>query len=208
MVRMTALQGIAMLGQGLPSELTRGLSDPNPAVRLQAIQAIATMSGTKRMDGSRASAEKRLGEFLEREKDISLNLWAHAAIITLHKKVTAQEFSPIVKRVNSKEPAPVRMLALQLIGMTGPEGKPMAIKEVIETVHDAEIPVGVAAINCLVSMQAWETKPMLKKIVDDKMSNDVLHDAALTALNAFAQQEKFIEEMKAKEKSKDKKSEK
>jgi hypothetical protein len=205
LVRQTALQGIATLGTGLPFEFERGLRDPSLPVRLTALQCIATMSQTKRMDDqSKKSAVKRIDEYLEIEPDKALNMWAHAAIMTIQRKVTPEQIKPILKRMNDKD-TQLRLLALQIVGMMGPEAKKHALETVEIAIHEPDIEVGVAAIRCCVSMHAIEVKSSLKRIYDNPKANDALHFAAAEALDAFEGFEKMQQE-KEKNDKKDKKS--
>jgi hypothetical protein len=203
LVRQAALQGIAILGEHVPPELykDKGLDDPSLPVRLTALQCFAAMS--QKWDAQdKKFAENKLLDYLDREKDVPLNMWTHAVIMTIHKKISPKHMNPILNRLTLKD-TPVRLLALQIIAMAGPEAKPLALPAVLSAVRESEVSVGVAAIQTLVAIRAYEAKSTLKSIVDDKKSDDHLHDAALAALETFELHEKMEKEKKDK---KDKKS--
>jgi hypothetical protein len=199
LVRQTAVQAVAALappGLGVPKEVVDGMYDKSLPVRLTALQCIASMS--HKLDASeKKSAERQINDYLGLEKDKALNMWAHAVIMTIHKKVTEEELNPILKRLSDKD-TQLRVLALQIIGMLGPEAKPLGLPAVRDLIHDPEISVGVAAIQTCVSMHAIEVKPYLQRIYDDKKANDALHFAASEALDAFELMEKMEKEKKDK----------
>ena len=212
LVRQTALQGIAALGEHVPVDIVRALDDPALPVRLTALQCLASMSqkweaAAKAGDGQgnvdKKSAEAKIRDYLLRENDKALNMWAHAAIMTIHKKVTKAEIEPIRKRISDKDTA-LRLLALQIIGMIGPEAKDFVYSDVRDLFNDPEISVGVAAIKACVAMHAVEVKPYLKQIYDNPKANDALHFAAAEALDAFEGFEK-VQQDKEKNEKKDKK---
>jgi HEAT repeats len=201
LVRQTAIQGIAMLGTNVPPELYRPLDrDPSNAVKLTTLQCFAAMSHQWNAEDKRF-AESKLRDYLAKETDVPLTIWTHAVIMTIQQKITPQHIKPILKRVNDKDTS-VRLLALQIIGMMGPDAKPLALPEVRDVFRDPEISVGVAAIHTCVAMHAIEVMNDLQKIYDDKKANDALHYAAAEALDAFVEFEKAQQEKDKKAKDK------
>jgi hypothetical protein len=205
LVRQAAVQAIAAFwisGNGLPKEVMNGMYDPSLPVRLTALQCIAGISH-KMSVPEKKEAEKQVNEYLALEKEKALNMWAHATIMTIQKKVTPGEINPILKKLPDNNETDLRLLALQIIGMLGADAKPLALPDVLSLIKgDPEIGIRVAAIQCCVSMHAIEIKPVLQKIVDDKKSDDVLHDAALLAIETLDLQEKMLREHEKKEKEK------
>ncbi len=126
-------------------------------------------------------------------------MWAHAAIMTIQKKVTKAEIDPILTRIgNDLKDTPLRVLGLQIIGMMGPEAKKHAWTTVEASIADPDIEVSVAAIRCCVAMHAIEAKSHLKRIFDNPKTNDIVHLAAAEALDAFEAFEKMQQEKKDK----------
>lgn len=213
LVRQAAIQGIVMLGERVPPELVKGLEDPSQQVRLTTLQCFAGMSqkweaSTKAGDGGTGASDKtfavgKLNDYIDREKDAALKIWAHAVIMTIHKKITPKHLNPILEGLTHKD-TPIRLLTLQIVSMAGPDTKPLAIDVVKSAVRDGDVTVGVAAVRTLVAIHALETKPMLKALYDDEKTNPTLHFAVAEALDAIEGYEKE-KEKKDKEK-KDKKS--
>ena len=101
----------------------------------------------------------------------------------------------------------IRVLALQIIAVLGPDAKQYALDDVKDAIRDPEIPVGVAAIHTGMSMHAFaELKPLLLLIYEDKKANETLHYAASEALDAIVAHEKM--EREKQDNNKDKKGEK
>lgn len=201
LVRQMAIQGIAMLDKNVPVEFVRVLKDdPSTAVKLTTLQCFAAMSHKWAEDKAtypvnKRFAESKLEDYLAREKDVALSMWAHMTLMTIQKKITPEHIDPITNRLTHKD-TPVRLLALQLICMAGPDAKKHAWLQVQSAVNDSEVSVGVAAINTLVCLHAIESKSRLQLIVDDKKSDDHLHDAALLAVETFTAFEKQQEKEK------------
>lgn len=210
LVRQVALQGMSMIAHQtpgvaqVPPEIVRGLKDPSPVVKLTTLQCLANMShrwDTKdRTD--RISAVNKLKNYLDYdESDKALRMWAHAVIMTIEQKITTNHLAPIVDGLAHKDPA-MRMLALQLIGMAGPDAKKFALTPVMSAINDPDVGVGAAAIHALVPLKATECKPMLEtleKQQKDKLEKDGnadprLYYAAAEALQGFVEMEKHEKE--------------
>jgi HEAT repeat protein len=167
----------------VPAALRNALDDKVPEIRLTALQAI----GPAKVGLDKAERKLTIGKlnaFLAAEKEPMLQMWAHAAIMTVAEQVTKDHVEPLVTMLGHKE-VPVRLQALQLIALCGKDAKPFALNAVVALIKDPELTVGVAAIDALPRLRAFETTDMLKKIVADKDADPALREAAQESLDDF-----------------------
>jgi hypothetical protein len=189
LVRATAVEAIGILAEpGVPPQLINALGDISGQVRLSALQSLASRALRDQLAGQEKIALDRLKKYLAEEKDATLRMWTHAAIMTINKKVDKANIDAIKQYIHASE-LPVQLTCLQLLSLGGPDAKPHAIKEVRglveaamrEKAKDTEITVGIQAIQTLVAMKAYECRSLLKAITDDKNSHDNLHNASVAA---------------------------
>ncbi|MBI2803823.1 MAG: HEAT repeat domain-containing protein [Planctomycetes bacterium] len=169
------------VGMAALVDIRKALDDPSKDVRLTSLQMITQFK--EYLDDPINKKEKSitvimLNKRLDKEPDSIVNMWIHAAIMTI-TNVNKVHMDPIIKRIHHKD-VPVRLQALQIIAMGGKASKPIALNAVLKAIHekDMDLNVKVTAMQTLVPMRAHEAVPALQKIADDKMAPQALREAA------------------------------
>jgi HEAT repeat protein len=181
-VRLAAIQyyGVAGKGESL-KKLRELLEHKDKEYRMQAVNTIGQMTSfikTSPKDLTMKKLEERAGE----EKDPIISTWIHAIIMNALGDVDKKHAMPIIQRINHKDKA-VRLAALQIVSMTGPKIKPLAMPTVITVVDDPDLQVANAAIETLAHIYAVETIPMLEKLRDNEKARPELREAAENAID-------------------------
>ncbi len=199
-VQVIGIIGFSDLGSPQPGamgEVQKALGDTSYQVRIAALQSI-TRLGMAATPEQKAPIISRLNAFVDAEPDLQVAVNAHLAIMTLEKKITPRHLNPVIKLLKHKDSS-LRLVAVQLLAATGKDGKP-AIPSLLEAVYDPEVNIGVAAIYTLLSLEADELIPVLKKIAKDENAEQELYDAAMEATEVIENRDKMRKEKKAKDK--------
>lgn len=201
-VRIAAIQFYGAAGKEKAfQELRKLLEHEDKEYRMQALNTIGQMHSlikTNPKDLTMKKLEERAGI----EKDPTINIWTHFTIMSALNDINNKHMTPVVERVGHKEKQ-VRMQALRIISMTGPKGKPFALKAVMDLVDDADPEIAHNAIETLAHIQAVEAIPMLNKLKNNENARFELREAAENAIdhiNLLIAKEKAEKEKKTTDK--------
>jgi HEAT repeat protein len=181
-VRLAAIVSLAMAGKDKSLLTLWGLLESKTKeTRLVTLQTLASM----KLEGDeKKKTLKHLKDHLYEEKEPILNIWTHAAVITIDAAEMKVHVPPIVQKLNVTD-LPVRLTALQMIAMGGEKSKPYALSAVVSLLEDKDVKIAIAAMETLVRMQAFEAIPQLESITKNPKADEHLKDAAENAIDAF-----------------------
>ncbi len=213
LVRLTAVQGLGAIGKkDVLVDLRKVIAtDPSKDVRLAAIVSLAmagkedalltlwgllesktketrlvtlqTLASMKLEGDNKKKTLKHLKDHLYEEKEPLLNIWTHAAIITIDAAEMKTHVPALVQKLNVGD-LPVRVTALQMIAMGGEKSKPYALPAVVSLLEDKDVKIAIAAMETLVLMHAFDEIPRLESIMKNS-KDEHLKDAAENAIDAF-----------------------
>lgn len=183
--------------------LLQMLEDNIPEVRLPTLNAIAALNAAFSKN-EKDDALAKLAKHAQTEKDPTIRLWTFATSMTVAQEVNTARVTPVVEMLKHKETF-VRLQAFQVLAMAGKDAKEAALPTVLETIQDKELTVAVAAVDLLPELHAFETLPMLKKMMEDMKLAPELRGAAT---EAHADLLEIMAEEKANKEKKDKESKK
>jgi HEAT repeat protein len=214
LVRLTAVQGLGAIGDdGVLVDLRNVIAkDPSKDVRLAAIVSLAmagkdkalltlwglleskaketrlvtlqTLASMKLEGDDKKKTLKHLKDHVYEEKEPILNIWTHAAVITIDAAEMKSHVPPIIQKLNATD-LPVRLTALQMIAMGGEKSKAYAYPAIVSLLEDKDVKIAIAAMETLVHMHAFEAIPQLVSITKNPKADEHLKDAAENAIDAF-----------------------
>jgi HEAT repeat protein len=128
--------------------LLEALKDSVADVRMEAVIGLGSM-GKPSDPALLATVMRALNHTVDFERDKSVVIWGHVAIMAL-EEVTDKHLKPIIKLLKNPD-LEVRCVAARAIGTMGTKAK-SAIPDLIEMLHDKEPLAVVAACMALVQM--------------------------------------------------------
>lgn len=149
--------------------LYRALQDNSFQVRLQALQALATLG----RPGELSQKSVMINELRKAtgDKDLAVQLWAHMAIMTVKQDITADHLRPIGKMLREPDVI-VRGQAAQALGMIGPIGAKAVGADLDFGLGDADPGVVLLCINSVMRMEYTPAMKTLQAIIDDPAGGD------------------------------------
>jgi HEAT repeats len=160
------------------------LRDNSASVRMSAVQAIARL-GAPKDQKDRLELERALEPVAKYDADLTVQIWAHLAVMGLNGKVEDWRLAAIGKMMHSPELA-ARMQAAQALGALGKQAK-KEIPQLLSGLRDPDVNVVIYSTAALANMgkAAEQALPYLQKLVGDPQQGEFVKRVAQQAIEAI-----------------------
>jgi HEAT repeat protein len=180
--------------------LLKRLGDSSSQVRLAAIQSL-TWVGSPGNAKQQARLVKDLEKNTSNDKDPTVRIWVHMAIMSIERKIQKKHLNEIIKFLNPKTELPARIQVCQSLATIGPDA---ANKETVQVLCDAlkdpEPSVVYWSMFALARFgkHAQAAVKCLQPIVDDPNQLDAVKATAQQTIDIILGKEKGKEKQKDK----------